>query len=46
MLLMNERIKDALKQVKLMAKQYGRDSKQYKDAVKHQAELVLRTFRS
>ena len=41
---MNKRIKDALKQVKLMVKKYGRDSKQYKDAIKHQAELVSKTF--
>ena len=41
---MNKQNQDALKQVKLMAKQYGRDSKQYKDAIKHQAELVSKIF--
>jgi F0F1-type ATP synthase membrane subunit b/b' len=32
----------ARKQVKLMAKQYGRASQQYKDAISHQADLVLK----
>lgn len=37
-----KQIADAQKQVKLMAKQFGRDSQQYKDAVKYQADLVLK----
>ena len=41
---MNAALKDALKQVKMVAKQYGRDSQQYKDAIKHQADLVLKSF--
>lgn len=37
-----KQIADAQKQVKLMAKQFGRDSQQYKDAIKHQAGLVFK----
>jgi hypothetical protein len=37
-----QRIANAQKHVKLMAKQFGRDSQQYKDAVKYQADLVLK----
>ena len=31
----------AYKAVKQAAKEHGRDSKQYKDAIKHQAALVI-----
>ncbi len=37
-----KQIADAQKQVKLMAKQFGRNSQQYKDAIKYQADLVLK----
>ena len=37
-----KQIADAQKQVKLIAKQFGRDSQQYKDAIKYQADLVLK----
>ena len=37
-----KQIADAQKQVKLMAKQFGRDSQQYKDAIKYQAGLALK----
>ena len=37
-----QRIANAQKHVKLMAKQFGRDSQQYKDAIKYQADIVLK----
>lgn len=43
---MNKRIlkqlSDARKHVKLMAKQFGRESKQYQDAMKQQVNLVVK----
>ena len=37
-----KQITDAQKQVKLMAKTYGRASQQYQDAIKHQSNLVIK----
>ena len=37
-----KQIADAQKQVKLMAKTYGRASQQYQDAIKHQSNLVIK----
>ena len=37
-----KQIADAQKQVKLMAKTYGRASQQYKDAIKNQSDLVIK----
>ena len=37
-----QQIADAKKQVKITAKQHGRASQQYQDAIKHQANLVVK----
>ena len=37
-----KQIADAQKQIKLMAKTYGRASQQYQDAIKHQSNLVIK----
>ena len=45
---MNELMKqiaDAKKQVKLMAKQFGRESQQYQDAINKQADLVIKQMK-
>ena len=36
---------DAKKQVKLMAKQFGRASQRYQDAIKQQASLVVKQIK-
>ena len=41
MMSLMKQIADAQKQVKLMAKTYGRASQQYQAAIKHQAALVM-----
>ena len=42
MITLMKQIADAQKQVKLMAKTYGRASQQYQDAIKHQSNLVIK----